>query len=234
MATLGDQVTSVQFKLGNRTDLAQIVAPATYSRIAGWLRDAYINLTMGNAFSELELTSTFPTIQGTASYPYPVDCRAIKALTLYRSDGTVITCETKDIKYIRRMNNVNQGAPSIWCDYHNSIIFRPVPDANGPYTVTLDYWQLPVVSSDIISTLILMPMDWIEALNYIASVRGHAELQEEDKSKAIISLLYGFTDPSGKYTPGLVGELATRRQATTPYVDWGVQPQGKTQSYTTR
>jgi hypothetical protein len=176
----------------------------------------------------------FNTVQGVASYDYPPLVRAIKALTLYRSDGTVITCETKDIKYTRRMNSVNQGAPSIWCDFQNSLIFRPVPDANGPYLVTLDCWMKPVIEDPIENTPILLPDDWLEVLDYMAAIRGHTELQEEDKAKQIQSLLYGFTDPSGKYTPGTLQDLQTRRQATAPYVDWGVQPQGKTQSYTTR
>lgn len=205
------------------------------SRILGWLRDAYVNLAMSIPFSELEETISFLTQQGQPVYDYPPTVRAIKALTLYRPDGTVITIETKDIKFIRKMNSITPSAPSIWCDFAQQIIFRPVPDGNGPYTCLLDTWLLPVVTSDISSTEILLPMDWWEALDYAAAVRGHTELQEEDKARAVQSLLYGSTDPqSGKYTPGMIQNLQTRQQATTPYVDWGVQPKGQTQPFTGR
>lgn len=228
MATLGDQVDEVLFKLGNRTDLTV----GNPSRIDRWLRSAYINMGMSIPFPDMEDTQTFNLVQGQDTYPYPVTVRAIKALTLYRADGTVITVETKDIKYIRRMNNVNQGAPSIWCDFHNSIIFRPVPDQNGPYQCVVDVWLKPVIAPNIEDTVILMPDDWTEALNYSAAVRGHAELQEDDKAKSLQTLLYGYTDPAtGKYTPGLIQDLQTRAQATAPYVDWGMQPKGKTQSF---
>lgn len=205
------------------------------SRILGWLADSYINLGFSYPFSELEETITFLTVQGQSVYDYPPQVRAIKALTLYRPDGTIITCETKDIKYVRKMNNQNQGAPSIWCDFHEEIIFRPVPDGNGPYSVVTDVWLKPVITEDIASTIILLPDDWLEALDYAATVRGHTELQEEDKARAIQSLLYGSTDPgTGKYTPGMIQNLQNRQQATTPYIDWGVQPQGQTQTYTRR
>jgi hypothetical protein len=222
---------------GNGTEATCNITATTVagpSRIDLWLRDAYINLGSGIPFPELEETLEFNTVQGQPVYAYPPGVRAVKALTLYRSDGTVITCETKDIKYIRRMNSINQGAPSIWCDFNNSIIFRPVPDANGPYLVTLDCWMKPVIEDPIETTPILLPDDWLEVLDYAACNRGHAELQEEDKAKSIQSLINGFTDPTGKYTPGLINELQTRMQATAPYVDWGVQPQGKTQTYGTR
>jgi hypothetical protein len=207
---------------------------ASPSRIALWLRKAYINLMMENRFPGTEGTYAFNTVQGQDEYPYPNFVRAIQTLTLYRADGTVITVETKDIKYIRRMNSQNQAAPSIWCEFGNSIIFRPVPDGNGPYTCVLDTWMNPVVDYPIEDTENLLPLDWVEAMEYAATVRGHANLQEEDKAHAIQSLLYGYTDPSGKFTPGMIANLQNRLVASSQFKDWGMQPKGQTQPYTRR
>jgi hypothetical protein len=205
------------------------------SRINMWMRDAYINLTMSNRFPGTEETITLKTVQGKSVYNFPETVRAIEALTLYRPDGTVITCETKDMKYIRRMNNVNQAAPSMWCEYGNQIHFRPVPDGKGPYTIVLDVWTKPLINSPLDATLIVMPLDWLEVLDYETAARGHTEMQEEDKAHAIQAMLYGYSDPAtGKYTPGLVQNLQNRLQASGAFKDYGIQPQGRTQSFTGR
>lgn len=203
------------------------------SRIEQWLTKAYINLAMENRFPGTEKSITFNTVQGVDAYDYPETVRAIEALTLYRSDGTVITVETKDIKSLRRMNAVNQAAPSMWAEFGRQIVFRPVPDNNGPYQCVLDTWANPVIENPVSDTVILLPDDWIEALEYGATSRGHTDIQEEDKAHAIQSLLYGFVDPqTGKYTPGMIQNLQTRIQASAPFKDWGMQPKGMTQTYT--
>jgi hypothetical protein len=205
------------------------------SRIDIWLRDAYINLFMENRFPGSEATVSFNTVQGVGAYNYPDTVRAIEALTLFRSDGTIITVETKDIKYLRRMNSLNQAAPSMWAEYGYSINFRPIPDNNGPYLCVLDCWMKPIITTPISETPCLLPIDWLEALDYGATSRGHTDIQEEDKAHAIQSLLYGFVDPqTGKYTPGLIQNLQNRIQASAPFKDWGMQPKGQTQSYTKR
>lgn len=222
---------------GAGTGATVIIVVATInspSRIDLWLKAAYINLMMENRFPGTEGTYSFYTVQGQDVYPYPEFVRAIEALTLYRSDGTVITVETKDIKYIRRMNSQNQAAPSMWCEYGNSIYFRPVPDGAGPYLCTLDVWMNPVIATPIEDTEVLLPMDWIEALEYAATVRGHTNLQEEDKAHSVQSLLYGYTDQAGKYTPGMIQNLQNRLVASAPFKDWGMQPKGQTQPFTRR
>jgi hypothetical protein len=60
-------------------------------------------------------------------------------------------------------------------------------------------------------------------------------MQEEDKAHAIQAMLYGYSDPAtGKYTPGLVQNLQNRLQASGAFKDYGIQPQGRTQSFTGR
>lgn len=206
------------------------------SRILYWLHKAYTNLIYENQFPDTEITYTFNLVQGQDVYPYPSWVRAIQALTLYRTDGTVITCETKDVKYIRRMANfTNQSAPSMWCEFGGSIIFRPIPDQNGPYITDLDVWSKPFISSPLGGTRVMLPEDWNEALDWAATVRGHTAIQEEDKAHAVQALLYGFVDPqTAKFTPGLIQNLQNRIQASRPFKDWGIQPKGATQGYTRR
>jgi hypothetical protein len=190
---------------------------------------------MENRFPGSEATVSFNTVQGVGAYSYPDTVRAIEALTLFRADGTIITVETKDIKYLRRMNSFNQAAPSMWAEYGSQINFRPIPDNNGPYLCVLDCWMKPIITNPISSTPCLLPIDWLEGLDYGAASRGHTDIQEEDKAHAIQSLLYGFVDPqTGKYTPGLIQNLQNRIQASAPFKDWGMQPKGQTQSYTKR
>lgn len=226
--SVGGSGAGATFNLLTNTVLAD-------SRIDQWLSKAYINLMMENRFPGTEGSFTFQTVQGQDEYPYPDFVRAIEALTLYRSDGTVITVQTKDIGFIRRMNNTNQAAPSMWCEFGKNIIFRPVPDGNGPYTCVLDVWENPVIATPISDTEVLLPLDWVEALEYQATVRGHTNLQEEDKAHAVQSLLFGYVDPTtGKYTPGMIQNLQTRLQASAMFKDWGMQPKGATQPFTRR
>jgi len=233
MATIGDRVSRVAFKLGNRQDLlVPIDGGSGPSRLDLWLTDAYISLGFGVTFPESEVSMNFLTVAGSSQYARPDDVRAIKSLTGYKSDGTVLTIETKDIGYLRRyqneqvMNNPPKSTPAIWAEFGSYLYFSPVP--NDAYSIFVDYWQKPIVDqtsqASIESTNLQLPDDWLEVLDYEATMRGHAELQEPDKSMALQQLLYGATDASGRYSPGLIQNLMNRRQASTPYKDWGLQP----------
>jgi hypothetical protein len=158
----------------------------------------------------------------------------MQRLTLYRPDGTVLTMETKDIAYLRRMNAFTQSAPAMWAEFGRNLHFRPIPDNNGPYLCVVDVWMVAIMDLDNIgASSNLLPGDWWEALEYAAAVRGHTDLQEEDKAHAVQSLLYGYMDPqTGKYTPGLIQNLQNRLQATAPFKDYGMQPRGTTLRYT--
>lgn len=230
---ISDKVTDVNMKLGNRQDLLK-PAPGstnTYSRIAGWLRDAYISISYGNTFEQTEDSFNFQTVPGQDTYAYPVTVRACKAFNGYwttTQPGAPIQCDYKDINYIRRYNNpTNENSvPSIWTMFGNSIILRPVP--GGVFNFIMDNWMKPVITPTVVTTPLLMPDDWLEVLCDEAAVRGHAELLERDKARELQSLLYGFVDPNtGKFTPGIVDKLGNRRQAQAPYIDYGIQPKYK-------
>ncbi len=227
--TIAERKINVSMKIGNRADLLE-PAPGsgqTYSRISGWLRDAYIAISTCRTFEQTEATYQFNLVQGQTEYLIPGQLRALKALTGYDSSGTPIILEYKDIAYIRRYNpngSSFQARPSIYTFYGNKMIIRPSPDQDT-YTFYLDYWQRPLITADVDSTPLLVPDEWLEVIDYEAAARGNAELQQADRSHEMLELLNGYTDPqTGRFVPGIIERLQNRNQATSPYVDWGMQP----------
>lgn len=233
--TITNRVNNVAMKLGNRQDLLQ-PAPNSgnaYSRIAGWLRDAYISVAFAHTFEQAEQTIQITLVPNNDTYAYPDTVRAIKSLVgKNQTTGAPIIVDWKDIEYIRRYasqyvppNTPFVGVPSIVAPWANTIIFRPVPDGNGPYIFYMDCWMKPVITPDIVSTQLQVPDDWLEVLDYDAAMRGHIELLERDKAAEVTKLLYGYTDPnSGAKITGITDRLGNRLQAQKPYMDWGLQP----------
>jgi hypothetical protein len=232
--TINQRLINVAMKIGNRQDLLQ-PAPGSnynYSRIAGWLRDAYIAIAACRSFEQAEQTTQFTTVQGQDTYLFPAGARAIKSIEGYRPDGTPVQVEYKNMQYIRRYNAgtlpgvtpTQQGPPSIYTYWGSTIIFRPVPDSTV-YTFFLDSWLWPNITSDIVSTILQVPMEWLEIIDYEAAVRGNAELQQSDRSREMQELLYGFKDPAtGRFTPGIIERMQNRDEAQKPFQDYGIQP----------
>jgi hypothetical protein len=232
-ATIESRLSNVAMKIGNRQDVLQ-PAPAsgfTYSRVAGWLRDAYIAIATCRSFEQTEFTYTFNTVQGCDTYVLPAQLRAPKAFTGYDQYGTPIQIDYKDMAYIRRYNAgtqsqgvPTQARPSIWTLWNNKVILRPVPD-QSTYTFYFDYWQRPLITPDVVSTPLLLPDEWLEVVDYEAAIRGNAELQQADRSHEMQELLYGYTDPvTRRFVQGLIERLQNRTQAMAPFVDYGLQP----------
>jgi len=227
--TINDRKINVAMKLGNRQDLLQPAAGSTftYSRISGWLRDAYIATVTCRTFEQGQNSVQFDTVTDISEYAVPADMRAKIALTGYDQYGTPIQMDEKDIAYIRRFSSPEVAntldRPSIYCFFGNTIFFRPTPGAT--FTMFLDYWQKPLITADVDSTPLLLPDEWLEIVDYEAAVRGNAELLQEDKSRNIQELIYGFMDPTTQhYVPGLIERLQNRAQAQAPYRDYGLQP----------
>lgn len=230
--TIQQREINVAMKLGNRQDLMapQPGSSNTYSRIDGWLRDAYISISFSQTFEQTEETTTFKTVPGQDAYDYPDTARAIKSLVgVNQQTGAPIIVDWKDINYVRRYaqnypGQPNQGTPSIVAPWGQGLIFRPIPDAQ-PYLFYLDIWEKPVIEDDVISTQLALPDDWLEVVDYDAAIRGHAELLEDDKAASKSKLLYGWTDPNtGQKVQGITDRLGTRLQAQKPWMDWGIQP----------
>lgn len=247
MATIEDRRTFVQYELGNRADLSQAGVDGAPSRIDNWIWQSYLNLGMSYGFDESETTIQGQWQNGMNVISYPDDARAIKALTFYRQSGTVVRVNWKDIAYIRRYSIQQPGSsnmlpsvgpPSVVADYANDIYVRPLCD-QSIYNYYLDYWQKPQQAlggtdgdNSIQDTELQVPEDWLEVIDMGAMMRGHISLGEKEKAGAIQQNLFGFTIPTtGKFVPGLIATMWTRRQAQAPFMDYGIQPRQAKRSY---
>lgn len=236
MTTIADRATRVMNMLGNRTDLE--------SRAYAWLRDAYLELGMGFEFEELEETID-TTIDGVNNnngvYDYPTYnnnnntwyTRAVKSLVISSNNNTrVVPLVKKDVRWIDKLPE-SSGDPAIFCPYKNQVILRPIP--NTDWNMKWRVWLKPYIvannnnnnneGTEVSTTEILLPEDWLEILDYAACLRGHVELLERDKAAEVLQLLYGSEDQrSGRRVPGLVKMKMNRRQAETMASDWGITP----------
>lgn len=217
---ISDRTAEVALELGNRADFTT----GNPSRLDKWFRNAYINLCQAYNFEGLEFT-LIQDISATDRLTWPVQARAIKSLIITDSNGSTTYPDFKDIQTIRRMQQSTSSKPSQYTIFGNNILFAPAFDANN-YTLTIDLWQRALLDSVTLSnTPLLLPDDWLEALDYLVMMRGHTALGEPDKALAIQRLMYGYTDPStGNHVPGMLYNLQTRLQANAPARDYGLQP----------
>lgn len=224
---IDERVERVKMMLGNRHDLEL--------RIIGWLRDAYIELGMAYKFSELEDTYNMPTVIGTDTYDYPVtdpafgsrltsyETRAIKNLTIKDSTGFPRPLYPKAIRTIDRYQTITRAAPSVYSSYGRQIVIRSVP--NAIYTLVWRIWVKPLIEDNVGATIVLLPDDWLEILDYSAALRGHTELLERDKAQEVFGILHGAEDPrSGRRVPGLIDQRLTQRQAESENEEYALAP----------
>lgn len=230
-----DRKPDILLALGNRADLDTAPAP---SRLDKWMRDAYLSIGMKYSFSEMEISIQTNAVQNIDSIDYPADCRVLKALTFYKSDGSAIPVEIKNIAYVRKYPTTNipgvtntppLGPPSIAAPFGDKIYIRPVPDQN--YTGFLDYWQKPQIAAAIADTDILLPDDWMELLDYFTQLRAFHALRQTEVAQQIQQLLYGYRTDQNRMVPGLIAEAETRRQQQAKWMDYGIQPR-MTSGYT--
>lgn len=226
MATIGDQVATVQLMLGNRSDLA--------ARISQWLAFGYLDLGMSYPFEELESSTDDFFQAGIGTYDYPVTARAIKTISMTIGQAQQ-PIKRRDIKIIRRYNVSNQqGPPSIYGTRAKQILVRPIPDKTYPFI--WDTWDLPQVdqtsTATINATNLLLPLDWIEILQYMAALRGHIALLERDKAQEIHTLLYG--DPTDVVQPGLIKTKLLIHSAESYDSDYAIRPKIRAYAHTGR
>jgi hypothetical protein len=223
---ISDITPEVAYMLGNRTDLT-IGDP---SKVDIWVRDAYLELAMNYPFDELEDSVNDNFVQGVDTYEIPTEGRGIKALTLVFPAGgrEPRPIRRRHIRNIRRYQTTNQGPPAIYAPLTpagqpRSIIVRPVPDQS--YSIIWDVWTLPTIQSDVEQTQIMMPADWLEVLRYAACIRGHVELQEQDKAQDKRTFLYGGQDAqTGRQVPGIIKQRMLSRMADQDDVEYNIVP----------
>jgi hypothetical protein len=139
----------------------------------------------------------------------------------------------RDIKIVRRYNTSNQtGPPSIYGTVAKTILVRPIPSQQ--FAFTWDVWNLPDVDQTSTATInastVLLPLDWIEIMQYMATLRGHIALLERDKAAEIHQLLYG--DPTDQTQPGLIKTKLLIHSAESYDSDFAMRPKKRAYSHT--
>jgi hypothetical protein len=215
--------------LGNRSDLT--------TRIYNWIWDSYLELGMSLPFEGLEKTLSAtstpltPTIvAGTDNYAYPTGVRAVKIITMLLTTGTS-RLRRKNLEDIEDFSTAaaDYGQPSIYSPFENKIWLRAVPDV--VYSWRWRVWMAPTQGATVDATILLVPDDWLEVVDWGAAMRGFVELLEPDKSANIRMLLFGSDDPrTGHHVPGLIEKKMTRAQAEVESREFGFKP--KVRSYT--
>lgn len=220
MSTIGDRVANVVELLGGRTDKA--------TQISQWLASGYRDIGSTIPFETLEATANVLCVSGIDSYDYPEDARGIKSLTMgipASSPTSFPPLRKRNMAILDRYTTVT-GVPSIWAPFNSQFFLRAVP--NDAYPITVRYWQKVTLAvaadgtTDINSTVLNVPDDWLEIIDYEAQMRGYMDLQEFDKAGAIRTLLYG--NPRKPGMPGLIKQRLTRIQAESENADYGLRP----------
>jgi hypothetical protein len=193
---------------------------------------AYLNLGRTYELETLEvgpLEIDTPSDGVTQYSPIPDDCRAISQVSIDISgQGKYVPMYPTDYRYIRRTTSVSPGRPARYARWGNQLWYDRIPDQT--YPVQLSYWQKPQIVfdesdtvSDVETTPLLLPDDWFELLDYMATYRGWDYLEDALKVMETKALIWGDpTDP--RKGPGMLKALLTARQAEAPSSEYGIQP----------
>jgi hypothetical protein len=111
--------------------------------------------------------------------------------------------------------NSYPSLPNQWYRFGNTIGFEPPPNQNYQVQArvmrrhpVIDYFNQQGLLN---TTVILLPAEWYEILEWAAALRGFMELLEFEKASEIRTLLWG--DPAHPNDfPGLVASVKTKRR----------------------
>jgi len=215
--TIGDRIDTVVSLLAGRTD--------KNSSISSWVMNSYRELAMSVPFEELEESDNPTLVPNIPTLDYPINARGIKALEIgfpFNNPQTSAPVIKRNKDILNRYIFTPPGQPAIWAPYGGQMWFGPVP--LYPYPLVRDYWRKPIPNAiDINNTLLELPDDWIEIVDYGAQMRGWIDLLEFDKAANLRTMLWGDPDPTKK-NPGLIKTKLTRIQAEYLNADYGFRP----------
>lgn len=217
MATVNDRIPIVTSLLGGRTDQA--------SNISNWIFNSYKDLAFAVPFEELELTQNTLSVQNINTVPYPSDARAIKFITLGFPAANATSFRPlwkRNVGILDRYAPTPTGVPAIWAPFNNQILLAQTPNDN--YPLIIRYWQKVVPDpSALNNTVLRVPDDWLEIIDYGAQERGLIDFQDMNKANDIHILLWG--DPAArKKNPGLIRQRVTRIAAEYMGSSYGMRP----------
>lgn len=106
--------------------------------------------------------------------------------------------------------------PTEWYRFGNTIGFNPLPNKNYQVQARImrrhpitDYFN---AAGQLNTTVVLLPAEWYEVLEWAAAMRGFAELLQFEKVAELRTMLWG--DPQHPNdNPGLIASVKTKRRA---------------------
>jgi hypothetical protein len=200
-----------------------------------WLRDSIIEIA-GNpdyrdSFPDLEIYGAKFNLTGgpvgTSVQEY-AESNFIVLVTDYniKTLDFLIWIDYPNNQRSRQLNPTNyqetdkfQSSPSLpteWYRFGNTIGFEPTPNQNYQVQARImrrhpitDYFN---ASGLLNTTVVLLPAEWYEVLEWAAAMRGFAELLEFEKVAEVRTMLWG--DPAHPNdNPGLIASVKTKRRA---------------------
>lgn len=201
-------------KVENRTTEA--------SDIDRWIRDTILefagNVEYRESFDQLEVIGPqFNLTQGVQEYSFnnviPVGDYNIQTLDVllwvdYPTNSVRRKLAQTDFRDADKFQQT-QSVPSEFYRFGDNIGFNPVP--NQPYKVQARIMRRhPINDLSTRDTLILLPREWFEVIEWAAAMRGFMELLEYEKAANIRSLIHG--DPKHPELAGLIQGVKIRRR----------------------
>ncbi len=212
-ATINDLLPDVQLLLQNRTDLGNY-SPEKF------MRKAIQELTQAYPFEELRTVGPqqFLTV---GQFQYPVtffvnageDYRQLHALNIFvdPTQNTVAYPLHYDTPTaIQTLLFIPGGLPARWTRFGQNIWVGPKPGQR--YTMFMVYQRAhPFNETNLASSPIYMPPDWLEAVEYATAYRLAAgPLRWPDMAAQLRAMLYG--DPNDTADVGLIKRLWSQQQ----------------------
>lgn len=212
LMTLSDFQIDVQNALGDKG----MVNP----KLDRWINAAYRRIANGINFEILEETTTFPTVNGTASYAEPSSNLIIRMVR--NSTGDALLGWIPKSEYFRR-TQATTGTPLYWSRQENLIYLWPVP--TGVLTMLVFYKKEPTVLSAAADVTVL-PASWDQVIFQLAvhyalmalgeEARGMGWLQtaiQDIQTRVTEEELHMTSAGLGKSMAGGVQDFAMKLQA---------------------
>lgn len=181
---LGNPSTDGFFSDANLTDLAnEALASVATERDWPWLC----------------VSTTFPTVAGTAAYTPTSGWMKTRLLTIDGYDPL----EERSLAEIRGIPSSERGRPTLWAVSGDQLILRDVPD--GVYTVIHDYVKVePALSGD--ADTPVMPSSFHYAIVAKAVELAHLRQSRADRAR----------EAAEEYAGWVVRMLDNKRRSTAP------------------
>ena len=199
--TIADILPDVGLILQNRTDIGSY-KPERFAR------KAIEELTLAYPFEELRTKGPTQPLQ-VNNYSYPVtfflnsgdDYSQVQGMHVFITPIVSTPMKYDTPTAIQSILFIPGGLPSKWTRFGTNIWIGTQPQY--PYPAYMLYQKRHPFTTDILSSVIMMPPEWFEIVQYATAYRLAAgPLRWTDQAATLRTMLYG--DPSDPSEPGLI------------------------------